>query len=130
MAEDAEIPSTGISSTLIIGDEVWANSLKNAMARDFGAKGIDVGAIFGKQSGIYPCDLDLPDEKAIIGAVNSEQYRQIIADPLICDLIVDEKVKRVPIPHYAVSSKIHADPNISLMAGNANTTLGKEMKNV
>jgi nitrogenase molybdenum-iron protein alpha/beta subunit len=121
--------NTGAADALILGDEVAANSLKNALLRDFGLAGADVGAIFGTEPGLYPDDIDLPDEKSILAALNSGKYGLIIADPLICDLIRDGGVRRVPLPHYAVSSKIHANPDLLLIAENTNKMIGSVLHN-
>ncbi|MDR1953623.1 MAG: nitrogenase component 1 [Clostridiales Family XIII bacterium] len=121
--------SSGAADTLIIGDEVAANSLRNALIRDFDITGVDVGAIFGREADIYPGSIELDSERAILGAVGSGRYGRIIADPLICDLIADARVERIPLPHYAVSSKIHADPNIRLILRNVNDVFRKENHN-
>ncbi|MDR0906502.1 MAG: nitrogenase component 1 [Oscillospiraceae bacterium] len=122
--------SVGAANALIIGDEVTANALKNALIRDFGFAGVDVGAIFGTESGLYPDDIDLPSERAIADTMNSGRYELVIADPLICDLIRDGGVRRVHLPHYAVSSKIHANPDLRLIAENTNNMIGKVLHNV
>jgi hypothetical protein len=122
--------SAGAANALIIGDEVAANAMKNALIRDFGFAGADVGAIFGTESGLYPDDIDLPSERAIMDALNSGRYEIVIADPLICDLIRGGGVRRVHLPHYAVSSKIHANPDLRLIAENTNNFIEKVMHNV
>jgi hypothetical protein len=88
-------------NTLVVGEEVFANSVRNALWRDRGVSA-DVGGLFG--TGVYSHTLNLADERRVIAAVNDPRYRTVIADPLICELI-SEPAKAAPLAHYAVSSK-------------------------
>jgi nitrogenase molybdenum-iron protein alpha/beta subunit len=90
------------ANTLLIADRVAAHSLRRALRID-----AEIGVLFGKTAPEpqFAGDMYLPDEAAILRAVNSERYTTVIADPLICGLVKDNAKTLIPIGHYAVSGK-------------------------
>ena len=93
------------AQTLILGDAVWGESIKRALWYDCGEKA-DVGAIFG------PCEqykdhIELRDERAILECINKKQYQRIIADPLILDQVERDATEKIPLAHFAISSKFY-----------------------
>jgi hypothetical protein len=100
---------------LVIGDEVYAQSVKCALAGGFGIRA-DAAALFGREPGLYADTIDLPKERDILDAVNSGCYRLIIADPLICELVSPGAAATLPIAQYGVSSKLRTQYNRALIA--------------
>ncbi len=91
---------------LVIGDAVFANSVKNALVCDLGVKGADAGTLFGPFGDLYLSTIRFESEQAVYDAVNDAKYGMIVADPLINRLVEDRKSKKlVDIAHYSVSSK-------------------------
>jgi nitrogenase molybdenum-iron protein alpha/beta subunit len=106
------------ADTLILGDEVISNSLRNALAAERPEVHADIGAIFGREEGLYAGTMDLADEQAILDAVQSGRYKTVIADPLLCELVENENVRRVNIAHYAISSKCGTQHDRRYIANN------------
>ena len=91
---------------LVVGDAVFANSVKNALAYDLGVRGADAGTLFGAYGDPYKDTIRFESEQAVYDAVNDPKYTMIVADPLINRLVEDKKSKKlVDIAHYSVSSK-------------------------
>lgn len=91
---------------LVIGDAVFANSVKSALVCDLGVRGADAGTLFGAFGDPYLGTVRFENEQAVYDAVNDPKYGTIVADPLINRLVEDGKSKKlVDIAHYSVSSK-------------------------
>ncbi len=92
---------------LILGDQVIANSLRCALGD---ASHITVGCLFGLDESLSaPGDLALPDEDAILRAVNDERFDVILGDPLFRTLLSKEHADRAfyAIPQFAISGDLH-----------------------
>ncbi len=114
----------GKARVIIIHEQIFANSLRDELNR----KGIsaDVGSMFGLDKRISSySDLDLPDESTIRKLVNSGKYDVIISDPLIEKLLINEKTRLVPIPHVAVSSKLHWDEYLDYLSDDIENVIQK-----
>ncbi len=107
---------------LIIGEQIRSNAIRDSISKN----DCCVNTLFGlveelKNDG----DINLFCESEIIEAVNSNNYKTIIADPLILDLIENPKIKKVPIPHYVVSSKLYKNKKLNLIGENFENFLEK-----
>lgn len=110
---------------LVIGDEVYAQSVKCALQSGFGINA-DAATLFGREPGLYSDTIDLPKEQDILDAVNGGRYSLVIADPLICELVDPRTASTIPIAQYGVSSKLRTQYNRALIAHEFNALIGKE----
>jgi hypothetical protein len=100
------VPRDHDANVLLIGEQVTMHSLRSCLYEDLDIA-TDIGCPFKLISHIASSsDFALPSEKSIINAVNSNKYTHVIADPLIQELI-KKPLRFVPLPHVAVSSKVH-----------------------
>ena len=92
---------------LILGDQMMANSLRAEIFHATG-KHSCVGLPFGAQAeSLGEGDLILKNEAQIQCAVNDPEVTVVIGDPLYQQLLDESEKKRfLPLPHYAVSSKV------------------------
>lgn len=117
------------ASTLIIGDAVYAHSIKDALAYDFGISDIDIGLPFGINGNPYPDDLVLCCEEDIFNTINDSRYSLIITDPLINALANGKRnVRFVDMAQYAISSKYYTHCNIDYISKNFNKNFMKKIK--
>lgn len=102
---------------LIVGEQVQANSIRIALEKEYGMKNIVVGCIFGKEECLaLPQDKNLSTERKIKEELNNEEYKLIIADPFMKQLLKkDSNAEFYENPQYAVSSKIHVEESIRLI---------------
>ena len=101
----------GNAEILIVGEQVSANAIRQALENEYGEKNVAVGCIFGKERKLsLPQDMNLPNERAIKDEMNKPQYKMIIADPFMRQLLSEDTDKVfVNNAQYAVSSKICSD---------------------
>lgn len=101
------VPEASNARILLIGEQVTMHSLRACLYHDFGLIGCDIGCPFNRIAQITAAsDMALASEKAIMSAVNSGKYTHVIGDPLLRELI-RRPLRLMPLPHIAVSSKIH-----------------------
>jgi hypothetical protein len=97
----------GKPDTLIIGEQVQSNGIRNALSARFGAGKAVVGAIFGLERPLSAAgDVDLPDEISIKREINSGRYSTVIADPFLFPLLQDGGKRFMHHAQYAVSGKL------------------------
>jgi hypothetical protein len=102
-----EAPSGEGPGVLIIGEQVQANGMRNALNVKYGAKNVRVGSIFGLERAMaVQGDIDLTDERSIRLEINSTRYAVIIADPFMFPLLADKDKRFMYHAQYAVSSKL------------------------
>lgn len=101
----------GHAEILIVGEQVSANAIRQALEKEYGERNIAVGCIFGKERKLsLQQDVNLPNERAIKEEMNKPQYKMIIADPFMRQLLPEDTEKVfVNSAQYAVSSKICSD---------------------
>lgn len=93
---------------LILGEQLIANSLRNALAQSYGVKGVTVGCLFGMDKTLaQDFDLDIKDERHIRDLLASGRYSKLVADPLLKVLIKGRNIAFFSMPHVAVSSKLY-----------------------
>lgn len=94
---------------LIIHEQIFANSIREEIAEKSDVS-VTVASLFGIEKSIaFERDITLANEASVKDEINSGRYSVIVADPLIKKLIKRDNVKFVPLPHVAVSSKLHWD---------------------
>lgn len=95
---------------LLVGDLVFANSLRLEL-RDRGCtRPITVGSFFVSDSdSLLPGDVDLKQESDLIGLLRSGRFTTLIGDPLLTRIPDSIRLKFFSLPHPAVSSYLYWD---------------------
>ncbi|WP_243547257.1 nitrogenase component 1 [Pseudodesulfovibrio tunisiensis] len=106
---------------LVIGEPVLSHGLKYCLSHDFGVGRVDVISVtpseqmFSQSPGCIGVlaerghfDRDTDDEKQIGELMNDPSVDLIVADPCYRPLLKGER-KFVPLPHTAMSARIHWD---------------------
>ena len=100
---------------LIIGEQVYGNSLRCALQVEDPEVEVSVCSLFGQEKALaLPQDRNLKTEKEMVEVLNDFRYQEVIADPLFRMLLQGERrdVPFLPLPQYAISSKFGGDrPN-------------------
>lgn len=114
---------TGIRHILVVGEQVYANGIRNMLREADPACRVTVGCLFGKEESLSAeGDLHLWTEKDMRAACNDPVYTGIVGDPFL-KMILREGRKDIPfleIPQYAVSSKFTGmRPNLMGGGGDA-----------
>ncbi len=117
----------GRADTLVVGDAVFAESVKQALFCDFNKTNVDIKTPFGRTGDVDP-EIILDCEQSIYEAVNHPRYKTVVADPLICDLVENKEEKNcVDIAHYAVSSKLFTQYEVPYISKKFNTFIEKRV---
>ncbi len=117
------IPEKQDAHILFIGEQVTMHSLRACLYEDFDMIGANLGCLFNSIPDITASsDISLASEKAISNAVNSGGYTHLVADPLLQQLC-KKTMHFTPLPHVAVSSKIHWNKPPELAGEKINTIL-------
>jgi len=104
---------TDDSKILIAGEQVIGNSLREYLEfMGYKKDRIVVGTMFDASPELMrDTDIIIKDEKELRDLIKSGEYKKLVADPLIEQLITqktkDEGIKFFALPHVAVSSKIY-----------------------
>ncbi|MCI8511692.1 MAG: oxidoreductase [Lachnospiraceae bacterium] len=103
---------------LILGEEVMANAIRNVLEEHFTGCNAVVGCLFGREQALArDCDLELKTERQIKEAMNSDEYKTVIADPFLEPLLEEGSKKSfMPLAQYAVSSKL-GEQEAAVLAG-------------
>lgn len=125
-----DLPAAAGPKILIIGEQVMANALRQALKLDMQETDVTVGCIFGKEAALAADgDLNLPDEKSIKQEMNRPGYQKIIADPFMKVLLKDgQEDKLLPFAQYAVSSKLGIRQSVTVTQDKFNIWYEKESK--
>jgi hypothetical protein len=105
---------------LIIHEQIIANSLRNCLKADFGLQNIDVVTPFTLTRALTLADANdrqIDDERKLTQVIN-DGYDILIADPLFAQLLkprTDSSVQFIPLPHLAVSSKLHWHDSVNFI---------------
>lgn len=123
---------TNKNNILIIGEQVWANSYRNAIKLEYGIQNIKVVSFFQMEKSLMEeKDEFLDSENALQALLEKENYQQYIGDPLFKRFISSEnKDKYIEIPHLAVSSRIYWDHEILYTGEKGLEIIEKHMKEV
>ena len=102
------------STVLIIGEQIQADSLREALFSQYGLKA-DVAGICGWEPELQKDgDHFMDSEAEIEELLNQEKYRIVIGDELYKELLHSEK-QWISYNHYAVSSKMGTGHGYSLI---------------
>ncbi|WP_432407612.1 nitrogenase component 1 [Wukongibacter sp. M2B1] len=99
---------------LIIGDQIWANSLREAIELEYNVEVVKVVSLFKMYSKLKrKCDRFIQSEEELESEMNENFYDLIIGDPIFKTFISEiNNIEYCDVPHLAVSSRIHWDHNI------------------
>ena len=106
-ASKANAAQTSHKRILIAGEQVTACSIRNELRRISRTADIEAAYLFNS----FPeyaetCDHKAVCERELMDLVNGGSYTDIVADPLVGELIKDSSVRFHGLPHVAVSSKV------------------------
>lgn len=92
---------------LIVGEQVQSNGMRIALEQKYQMT-VAVGCIFGKEEALAQNqDINLFSELEISKAINDPQYKVVIGDPFVGELLKSStQCKFIPCAQYAVSSKL------------------------
>ena len=104
---------------IIIGKGPSANSIRLALRELGDRRPIDVGSFFGLDEALAaPGDLRLDREADLIRALDSGRYAALMGDPLLARIPAAASLEFLPLPHPAVSGRLHWD-EVPLLTGGA-----------
>jgi hypothetical protein len=110
---DSDESGRSSSRCLVIGDQVISNYIRDYIESKFGME-TDVGTIFGMERSLaHSNDFATDLESKLKERISSGRYDAVICDPMI-SVMVPEGTAVIPVPHPAVSSKIHWNSFIPL----------------
>ena len=115
---------------LILGEQVQSNAIRCALENEFGMDNIVVGCLFGKEDNLaLSQDVNLSSERKIKEELNKSNYKIIIADPFMRQLVKkDSEASFYENPQYAVSSKIHGSETARMTGAHFNTWINEQDK--
>lgn len=108
---EAYIPDSENAKILIVGEQIIANSIREYLQRKEGCGSISVAVLFDvSDQYLAKGDINIKDETELRKILNSGQYKTVIGDPMLKQLIKKgQKIRFYDLPHVAVSSKVHWD---------------------
>lgn len=114
---EKSVPAPCGKRILIIGEQVIAHSLRVCLREDYGFADITVVSPFTQTKALAEeQDRSIDDERALQTEINAG-YDIVIADPLLAQLLAPGAPTRfISLPHLAISSKLHWDESIDLIA--------------
>ena len=110
------VPSTENANTIILGEQIISNSIREYLNKELGYGNIVVGTLFDfSKSQMAEGDIVIKNEFELRKILNSGKYEKVIADPMVKQIIKDKNVKFYGFPHVALSSKVHWNETKRLM---------------
>ena len=95
---------------LILHEQVFANSLRAYLGVLAPEVPVTIGSLIGLEPALSePGDLDLNLEQDLMRELNSGKYAAVVGDPELHRVLRRGDVRMLPLPHVAVSSKLHWD---------------------
>lgn len=111
-------PETEHASTLIAGEQIISNSIREYLQRNLGYGPVCVASLYDTEPGEQAAgDVTVRDEHQLREMLNSGKYRTVIADPMVKQLIRREDVSFYPFAHAALSSKLHWEESKRMVGG-------------
>ena len=105
VTEDAEI--------LIVGEQIIGNSIREYLQKKENGNAVTVASLFDTtREWMADGDVDVKNESQLRQIINNGNYKTVIGDPMLKQLIKTENAKDMhfhELPHVAVSSKVHWD---------------------
>lgn len=115
-------PYTERAETLIVGEQIISNSIREFLQRRFGYGPVKVATLFDVEPGEQAeGDITVRNEYELRKLLNSGVYHTVIADPMVKQLIRGDGIAFYPFAHAALSSKIHWEESRRFM--------GEDMEN-
>ncbi len=130
---DFQVPKkekTPYKHALIIGEPVLGYGIRHCLRYDFGIPKGDVVSVTPSdplfkasqgRAGLLaergPADLDTDDEQAIAQLMNNREVDLVVADPCYQPLLKNKAVF-IPVPHVAMSARIHWDMDYEYVMDN------------
>ena len=109
---------------LVIGDQVVSNYIRSFVESEYGHE-TDVGTLFGLEKSVARAgDFRSDSEGSMMDSIRGGGYDFVVCDPMVGSL-VPEGVKKIFLPHPAVSSKIHWNSFVPL--SRVKEEIGKQM---
>lgn len=106
-ASDTDGTQTPRKRILIAGEQVASCSIRSELRRISKTADIDAAYLFNSFPEYAEArDLKAVCERELMDLVNGGSYTDIVADPLVGELIKDASVRFHGLPHVAVSSKV------------------------
>ncbi len=117
-------PKTSNADTLIIGEQIISNSIRQYLQEIYGYGSIQVATLFDiTEEYMYKDDIQIKNELELRNLLNSKKYKTIIADPMVKALIKDKSILFYDFPHVALSSKLHWQECKSLLSNDTTNWL-------
>ena len=106
-------PGKAPKRCLVIGDQIISNYIRDYIESEHGFE-TDVGTMFGMDRDLaHPNDFSTDSEGRLLERIRSGRYDAVVCDPMM-SCMVPEGTAVIPVPHPAVSSKIHWNSFIPL----------------
>ena len=110
-------------SILIVGEQILGNSIR----RNINKRTKDINVVVGTMTGLrkelaLDGDMDIKSEEMLLDLIDSGKYEKLVGDPLLGDLLDNNSMKIVEIPHVAISSKLYWNKSVHF--------IGKEMDDI
>lgn len=110
------------AQVLIAGEQIISDSVREYIYKKYGVKA-DTAVLFDCTAKYMSRnDIEIKNELHLRKVLNSGKYKTVVGDPMIKSLIKKEnteKIKFIPFPHVAVSSKVHWDEYIDFLGENS-----------
>lgn len=101
------------SDVLIIGDQIWADSVRRHFQLDLGIHHVHTASFFSLDKKLKTeWDHMIESERHLSRLLEDLAPETVVADPLCRSFIKNESVLLRAVPHLAVSSRIHWDHDI------------------
>ncbi|MBR7064309.1 MAG: oxidoreductase, partial [Treponema sp.] len=109
---------------LIAGDQVISLSVRNYLCEKNCKASVKVASHFDTTPFLLePGDYAIQNEKQLRSILNDENFNAVIADPLVLQLVKNQKTKCVPVYHSGVSGRISWGKCPRFMSGTFKTVL-------
>lgn len=119
--EDSSFDNTG-GETLIIGEQIFSNSLREYLRKEMGIEKVQVASFFSMEGRFMEKgDFFIRNEEYFEKYMEEHRYENVIGDPLFRQLIPEKAASSYfELAHVAVSSRIHWNECKSLIGSKAN----------
>lgn len=109
------------ANTLIIGEQIFSNSLRNYLRHKIGILKVQVASFFLMEKSLEEKgDFFIEDEGYLMRKIREGRYKNVIGDPVLKKLFKGELCERYfEIPHIPISSRVHWNECKSFIGKNA-----------
>ncbi|MEN1760504.1 nitrogenase component 1 [Anoxynatronum sibiricum] len=99
--------------SLVIGEQIWANAFREYLEDEGGVSNVDVCSFFQMDKVLMEKDDRLlTTEDDLMELASQNRYTLVVGDPLFQSFFQDEALRFCPVPHLAVSSRLHWDHSL------------------